>query len=103
MAGACGSIQDRNCTVSKAGGSTSGAENFLSVPVVANDSHRRPAGGSGAHGRLRRVTTIAHAYRYAAPSGFAEAAGPHLTLATVDAAGAHPHFFDGRMRRPRLV
>ena len=50
------------------------------------------------------VSTIQHAYSYRHPSFVSETRTPILSLATCNATGtAHPHFFDGRMRRPRLV
>ena len=49
---------------------------------------------------------IEHAYRYRQPCSplLADGAAPRLSLATCNASGIdHPHFFEGRMRQPRLV
>jgi len=44
------------------------------------------------------------AYRYAYPSAVvAEAGGTQLSLATCGAAHQRPHFFDGRLREPRMA
>ena len=44
-------------------------------------------------------------YQYAFPSGLAPSAAgkPRLALATCDANHAQPYFFDGRVRRPRIM
>lgn len=49
------------------------------------------------------MTGIAHAFRYLEPSAFGDGAVPALRLATSSSGDAHPHFFEGRVRRPQLV
>lgn len=50
------------------------------------------------------MSAIQHIYSYRQPSLVSDGPAPRLSLATSDATGsAHPHFFDGRMHRPRLV
>lgn len=50
------------------------------------------------------MNTIAHRYQYAEPSHVADEQKPRLVLATSSADGsAHPHFFEGQLRNPRLV
>jgi len=48
---------------------------------------------------------IDYTYRYAFPSSVAAAASgrPQLSLATCDANQQRPHFFDGRVRQPRIL
>jgi hypothetical protein len=48
---------------------------------------------------------IDYTYRYAFPSGVAAARSgrPQLSLATCNADQQHPHFFDGRVRQPRIL
>jgi hypothetical protein len=50
------------------------------------------------------MSTIQHAYSYRQPSFVTDGPAPQLSLATCDATGTvHPHFFDGRIRKPRLI
>lgn len=49
------------------------------------------------------MTALAHAFRYLEPSTFREGTAPRLVLATSAPGDRHPHFFEGRMRRPQLV
>ncbi len=54
------------------------------------------------------MNAVAHSYRYPQASALhEEAAGPRLARATsspqAEGAAAHPLFFDGRLRQPRLV
>ncbi|MDQ3205307.1 MAG: hypothetical protein M3Q40_02070 [Pseudomonadota bacterium] len=50
------------------------------------------------------MSMIRHAYSYRQPSFVSGGPAPLLSLATCDGTGTvHPHFFDGRICRPRLV
>lgn len=49
------------------------------------------------------MSALAHAFQYTHPSTLSEGVAPKLTLATSSPANAHPHFFEGRLRRPQLV
>src|SRR5688572_15106987 len=64
-----------------------------------------PAANFSRSGENDDVSAIAHAYQYLYPSALtADSGSPKLRLATSDAGGqSHPHFFDGRVREPRLV
>lgn len=48
------------------------------------------------------MTSIAHAYRYLAPSSFGSDGRQHLQLATSGPADTHPYFFEGELKSPRL-
>lgn len=48
------------------------------------------------------MTAIDHAYSYLAPSLLEHGAAPRLVLATSSACGAHPYFFEGQLKEPRL-
>jgi hypothetical protein len=48
------------------------------------------------------MTSIAHAYSYLAPSTLSGEGRQHLQLATSGPANAHPYFFEGTLKSPRL-
>lgn len=49
------------------------------------------------------MAAVPHTFSYQHASFVAEGDSPRLALATADAAGKHPYFFEGRVRNPRLV
>jgi SWIM zinc finger len=50
------------------------------------------------------MAAIEHAYTYLAPSSLSDDGRPRLALATSSAgAHAHPYFFEGRLKQPRLT
>lgn len=49
------------------------------------------------------MSSLAQTFHYLHASTFSDGLAPMLTLATSSTAGAHPHFFEGRMRHPQRV
>lgn len=47
--------------------------------------------------------SVSHAYRYAESSVVDTSASPRLVLATSGGPALHPHFFEGRVKSPRLI